>query len=386
MEWKEPLSILLEGEKLSLDVRLICIKNKGKWFLKRVRATVFHSKPSIPEQICYPSYLFLRRKMNSLDFLQFMNDLTTRLPQEELEKLSEEEKLKKFSFNEWKIFCEVGNIYLNRHSPGNSRWGLADYAIPSWNFDGNLYPDLQESQEPLIAPEAYFPRPLDGEAWYLYEKALPSHISALPVIEISIEDDRAFFKSIDIDEEASILRCRCDGKLLSQSLVHLYTNSPQVEHKQASNEIVFQLQGKPTTFSLALTYTDTLLDRTDIDSAYPQFGVPKDVKIIPKSSRPGGGLNVDPIPVIEKIAQADPSDIKSISVSALELSAGYYSEPLIQSQQSFLLMRIAAVVFLLLFVAAIIILILQKPADFAYISMIGSAISACFSGIFFLMY
>ncbi len=89
---------------------------------------------------------------------------------------------------------------------------------------------------------------------------------------------------------------------------------------------------------------------------------------------------------IEMIAEADPSDIKAIGVSALKLSTGYYNEPLKQSQQSFFLMRIAAVVFLLLFVAAIVILILQKPAGFAYISMIGGTISAIFSGIFFLMY
>ena len=89
---------------------------------------------------------------------------------------------------------------------------------------------------------------------------------------------------------------------------------------------------------------------------------------------------------IARLSRADPSDIKAIGVSALELSTGYYKEPLKQSQQSFLLMRIAAVIFLILFVAAIVILILQKPVDIAYISMIGGAISALFSGVFFLMY
>ncbi len=96
--------------------------------------------------------------------------------------------------------------------------------------------------------------------------------------------------------------------------------------------------------------------------------------------------NYDTSATIEKIAQADPSDIKAIGVSALSLSTGYYNEPLTQSRQSFLLMRIAAVVCLLLFGAAFVILILQEPANLAYISMIGGAISALFSGIFFLMY
>ena len=129
MDWKEQLSTLLSGEVLTLDVRLICIKNGEKWFLKRLRATVFHSEPSIPEQIYYPSYLFLRRKMSPSDFLQLLSDLTTRstLPQGELEKLSYEEKLKKFSFNEYEIFCELVNVVFSNHSHGNSRWGLGDY-------------------------------------------------------------------------------------------------------------------------------------------------------------------------------------------------------------------------------------------------------------------
>ncbi len=78
-----------------------------------------------------------------------------------------------------------------------------------------------------------------------------------------------------------------------------------------------------------------------------------------KSSTTGQvAQNVDS--TIKKIAQADPSDIKTIGVSALELSTHYYNEPLKQSSQSFFLMCIAAVVCLLLFVAAIIFLTLQK--------------------------
>jgi hypothetical protein len=151
MDWKEQLSTLLEGEAQTLDVRLICIKDKEKWFLKRLRVIVFHSEPSIPEQVCYPSHLFLRRKMSSLDFLELMSALTARITfPEELEKLSYEEKFKKFSFNEQEIFCEAVNIVFRNHSHGNSRWGLGDYTLPTWNFDGNLYPDLQEGQEPLF--------------------------------------------------------------------------------------------------------------------------------------------------------------------------------------------------------------------------------------------
>src|SRR5260370_38968110 len=231
MDWKEQLSTLVEGEMQSVDVRLICIRDKEKWFLKRLRAIVFHSEPSIPEQIRYPSYLFLRGKMSSLDFLQLMSDLTSpsNLSQEEKDKLSYEEKLKKFKFKEWDIFCESANVIFRDHSRGNSHWGLGDYALPSWNFDGNLYPDLQESQEPLVASEIpyFFPRPIEGEAWYLYGKALRSPNDSLSVIEISIEDDRAFFSGIDIEEETSIVRCHCEGKLLSQPSIHLYSSYPQ---------------------------------------------------------------------------------------------------------------------------------------------------------------
>jgi hypothetical protein len=155
------------------------------------------------------------------------------------------------------------------------------------NFDGTLYPDLQESQEPLVALEVpyFFPRPIDGEAWFLYEKALLSPNDGLSDIDISIEDDRAFFDGIDIEEETSIIRCRCEGKLLSQSSICLYTNtnSPQVESKQAESEIVFQLQGQPTIISLALIYADAWLDRREIYLAYPRYGMPKDVNIIARS-------------------------------------------------------------------------------------------------------
>lgn len=283
MDWKEQLSTLLAEEVLTLDVRFICIRDKEKWFLKRLRATLFHTEPSTPEQIRYSSYLFLRGKMSSVDFLNLINDLTSRssLSQEELGKLSEDEKLKKFTFNGWEIVCEYANVYLRGHTQGNSRWGLGDYTLPSWNFDGNFYPDLQDSQEPLIAQEAqYFPRPIDGQAWYLYGKALHDANESPLVLEISIEDDRAYFSGIDIEEETSRIQCRCGGRLLSNCTIHVYTNFPQIERKQAESEIAFQLQGHPTTISLALTYGDLWLDKREINLLYRQFGIPRDVNII----------------------------------------------------------------------------------------------------------
>jgi hypothetical protein len=286
MDWKEQLSTLLEGEILTLDVRLICIRDKEKWFLKRLRAIVLHAEPAIPEQIHYSSYLFQRGKMNSSDFFQLISDLTSRssLSPEEQAKLTDEEKLKKFTFQGWEIVCEFVNIYLRGHTQGNSRWGLGEYTLPSWNFDGNMQPDIQDSQEPLIAEgEHYFPKPIDGAAWYLYGKALHSANDAPPIIEISIEDDRAYFSGIDIEEEASLIRCRCGGKLLSQCTIHLYTLSPQIERKQAESETTFQLQGDPQVIYLALTFGDIWLDKRDISLLHRQFGIPRDVNIIVKA-------------------------------------------------------------------------------------------------------
>ncbi len=89
---------------------------------------------------------------------------------------------------------------------------------------------------------------------------------------------------------------------------------------------------------------------------------------------------------IEQLDKADPSDIKAIGASQLELSAAYYHNPHRQSKISFWLACIAAVVFLVSFVAAITLLILKQPANIAYISGIGSAISGVFSYIFSTMY
>lgn len=286
MDWKEHLSTLLEKEVHTLDVRLICIRDKDKWFLKRLRAIVFHAEPGIPEQICYSSYLFLRGKMNSTEFFRLISDLTTRssLSPEELAKLTDEEKLKKFTFHGWEIVCEFVNIYLRGHTQGSSRWGLGEYSLPTWNFDGNLYPDIQDNLEPLIAEgEHYFPRPIDGHAWYLYGKALHSSNESPPTIEISIEDDRAYFSGVDIEEETSLIRCRCGGKLLSQCSIHLYTLFPQIEQKQAESETTFQIQSEPEVIYLALTLGDIWLDKRDISLLHRPFGIPKDVNIIAKA-------------------------------------------------------------------------------------------------------
>ena len=147
MDWKEQLSTVVEAAKIQLlDVRFICMKHQEKWFLKRLHVTVFHTEPSLPQQVRYASYLFLRQKMNSSDFLQLISDLTTRttLSAEEAVKLTEEEKLKKFSVNEWDIWCESVGVNFTVHAHGNSGWGLVERALPFWSFGGIIFPDLPE--------------------------------------------------------------------------------------------------------------------------------------------------------------------------------------------------------------------------------------------------
>src|SRR5260370_24905708 len=166
---------------------------------------------------------------------------------------------------------------------------------------------------------------------------------------------------------------------------------------------VFQLLGLTTGIigsnSNSLDYktwsfevSDSAIDYQDLKSIDDYFARRDEIKKSYLASRSSQYTDsifsqfIDSPTTIEKIAQADPSDIKAIGVSALELSADYYKNPLKQSEDSFLLMRVAALVCLALFIAAIFILLFQKPANIAYISIIGGAISAFFSGIFFLMY
>jgi len=383
MDWKEQLSTILEEATIQqLDVRFICMKQQGKWFLKRLHVTVFHAGPSLPEQVRYLSYLFLRQTMSSSDFLQLLSDLSTRLSAEELAKLTEEEKFKKFSVNGRDVWCEFVGVNFNIHAQGNALWGLGEHVLPFWSFGGTILPDLSEGQEPLVASDApYFPTPLDGQAWYLYGKALQSPNNYLPAIDISLEDGRAFFQEIVVDEKAATLRCRCEGKLLSQATLRLYTKVPQIEEKPAEQEVMFQLQGQPTVISLALTYADIWLDRKEINFAYPQLGVPKGVNVIGRSFRPGSGLIADPAAAIEKIAQADPSNVTALAAPNLEIVNDYYISKLRQSQQSFFWALVGGLIGILFIIAAVLVLIFRLSGDASSLASIITAIGGALGGV-----
>ncbi len=383
MDWKEQISTVVEEAKIQLlDVRFICMKHQGKWFLKRFHVTVFHAEPSLPEQVRYPSYLFLRQKISSSDFLQLLSDLTTRLSAEELAKLTEEEKLKKFRVNEWDIWCEFAGINFNIHAHGNSGWGLVERALPFWSFGGNIFPDLPENQEPLVAPGVpSFPTPLDGQAWYLYGKSLQNSNNFLSAVEISLEDDRAFFQEIVIDEKAATLRCQCGGKLLSQATLRLYTKVPQIEEKQAGQEVIFHLQGEPKDFWLALTYADIWLDKKDINFNYLQLGIPKGVTVLGRSFRPGRELTANSTPAIEEIAQSDPSDLAAIAGPHLKLVDSYYNNVLGQSRRSFTWAIIGFVGMFVLIAVAILFLIFRLSGDTSNLAAIIMALGSVPSGL-----
>ncbi|GLV55905.1 hypothetical protein KDH_27490 [Dictyobacter sp. S3.2.2.5] len=383
MDWKDLLPALLEEK--NLDVRFICIKHKGEWFLKRLRATIFRAEPGVPEQVLYPSYLFFREKMGAADFIQFLNDVTTRrISPEGQASHTEEEKLKKLSLHNWEISYEVVNVSFSDHMRGHSMQGLADHLLPCWNFGGNLWPEIQETQESLIASGTsapYFPRPIDGQAWYLYEKALQVSNNYLPLVDISLEDDRAFFRNIEINEEAGTARCQCEGTLLSQATISLYTATPQMETKRAASEIIFQLQEHPAVISLALTYADSWLDKRDVNLEYHPLGVPKGVTVVGGNFREsrgwalGGGVIADPTSAIEKIAQADPSNLATIVSPNLEMGNSYYLNTLNQSRQSFSWALVGEGVVIAFFIAAVILFTLRLPGNASYLAPLITALA-----------
>lgn len=386
LDWKEQLSTVVEEAKIQLlDVRFICVKQQEKWFLKRFHVTVFHAEPSLPQQVCYPSHLFLRQKMSSSDFLQLISDLTTRitLSAQEGAQLTEEEKLKKFSMNGWDIWYEFAGVNFNIHAHGNSGWGLVERALPFWSFGGNIYPDQPESQEPLVAPGVpSFPTPLDGQAWYLYGKSLQGPNNFLPAVEISLEDDRAFFQEIVIDEKAATLRCQCGGKFLSQTTLRLYTKAktPQIEEKQAEQEVIFHLQGEPQNIWLALTYADIWLDKKDINFNHP-FGPPKSVTVVGRSFRQGRELTANSTPAIEEIAQADPSDLAAIAGPHLKLVDGYYNNVLRQSRRSFTWAIVGFVGVFVLLAVAILFLIFRLSGETSNLAALITALGSVPSGL-----
>lgn len=399
MDWKEQLStIVRESETQHLNVRFICIKQQEKWFLKRFRATVFHTDSSIPEQVQYPSFLFLRQKMSATDFLQLIVDLTAdknfsqraqgqssqetqKQPHEEQSPQNVEEKRRAFYVHGQEIWFDSLAVNFNDHARGNTLWGLVDRPFPTWNFGGIIWPDIPESQEPLVALDApYFPTPIDGQAWYLYEKALESPNNFLPSVEISLEDARAFFRNVVIDEKASTVMCQCMGTMLEKATLRLYTNTSQIEEKPARSEVTFHLQGEPKIISLALTYNDIWLDRQDTNLTYQQLGVPRGVKVTGRSLRSVNTGVSDATPAIEAIVRSDSSDIAATAGPHLLLSDRFYNNVLDQSKRSFTWAIVGFIGVFILVAAAILLLIFRPLGNATNLAAVITALGGVTSG------
>lgn len=84
---------------------------------------------------------------------------------------------------------------------------------------------------------------------------------------------------------------------------------------------------------------------------------------------------VNPSYAIEEAAKADPSNIQEIAVSQLQIGNSYYTNTLLQSQQSFLWARIWAGIGTLFFIVTAFILLFRQPISQSYIGAIITALS-----------
>lgn len=133
--------------------------------------------------------------------------------------------------------------------------------------------------------------------------------------------------------------------------------------------------------SLALTYADDWLDKRDVNFAYQQLGVPKGVTVVGRSLREsrgwalGGGMIADPTPAIEKIAQADPSNLAAVVSPNLEMGNSYYLNTLNQSRQSFSWALVGEGVVIAFFIAAVILFTLRLPGNASYLAPLITALA-----------
>lgn len=90
--------------------------------------------------------------MSSSEFLSLLTTLTSRPSTEDLANLSDEAKLKTVRVGAKDITCEYIGVTFSGHERGNTDEVLTHQLLPSWNFTGNISPDLVDGQELLIAP------------------------------------------------------------------------------------------------------------------------------------------------------------------------------------------------------------------------------------------
>lgn len=193
---RELIRWLLKGKRV--DVRMVCERQDQQWYIRRLVAKRLRDESGPMQVIRYPRILFLRRIMSGSVFLRFL---------EELEDSEGEVKFNSFALRHYSLVLTQGS----NHIPGYIDWGMQKSPLPTWHFDaswqGSSSNGVQGETDSLIGSGnvPYFPRTLDGEAWFLYGRPLPDHANNLPNVDIIIEDDRAYFTGITVDGDRYVV-------------------------------------------------------------------------------------------------------------------------------------------------------------------------------------
>lgn len=258
MDTEERLRQLLAPME-SMDVRCIGLKSGSGWRVKQLYAKPYESEPCVPERVMYPQYLYLRAKLSVPEFLALLDVLKS--PEAPILVQGETLTHHALSLNGY------------QHFPGYVRWGMITSPFPTWHFGGSwntlsgVVSQYDPVGDPLVGGDdtPYFPRAIDGEAWYLFEQAPVGPNPSLPDLEISIIDRRAYFTGIDIDGDSYTVHS--EGAAIDRCRLHLYTSLPHVEGKPAELESIFHIDGEPDTIAFALICDGEWLDRREVNVA-----------------------------------------------------------------------------------------------------------------------
>lgn len=253
----EQLESLLQDTDI-VDVRLICFKVQAGWRVKRLYATLGLTHPDVPNRLEYPEHLFLHFLVPAQDFLLFLQEMQSENTHVALQQVD--------------LIHQRLALSSVQHSPGYQHWGLTTSAIPTWHFGGTWVSatnpmEYERTDIPLVGLNGapYFPRVVDGEAWYLSGKGVQRHGDNLPTVEIALQDPRAYFTGVEITGNTYTVHCA--GTMLSQCQLQLYTSLPQIAQTLAAAQNSFIIEGEPDVISLALTHEVKWLDRRDVNAA-----------------------------------------------------------------------------------------------------------------------
>lgn len=89
---------------------------------------------------------------------------------------------------------------------------------------------------------------------------------------------------------------------------------------------------------------------------------------------------------LERLSQADPTNIHEVVASQIGIMAGYYHEALDQTRRSFAWAIVASIVGLGLFLSAIVFVLLRQPQSASIVSLIAGALIQVIAGLNFYLY